>query len=119
MKTRKHKMNKEKYTSIMNAVSRVFEIDANDIFCKSRLRKYVEPRHLALYMMDDMKVFGNRCALARAVGIHHATVRHAVLNVDAMNEVDKHFRKKVNAVFSQLEEEKNAMIKIAESVPQY
>ena len=62
---------------IIAAVTTAYGIEPNEIYLKNRARKYVEPRHMVMFIMRhtlDISLM----KIAKRFRCHHATVIHAI-----------------------------------------
>jgi len=69
-----------KESEILAAVAHAYNIDILQMYSKSRKRKFVEPRHMSMFLMRE--TLGLSLSLiARKFRCHHATVLHACRSI--------------------------------------
>ena len=81
----------EKINLLKLNICKRFKITRNQLMSKSRLREYVEPRQIAMYIISD--VYGLGCSkTSRIFNKNHATVLYASRVVHDLMSVDKDFK---------------------------
>jgi chromosomal replication initiator protein len=83
-------------------ISNAFGIDTDVLFTHTRKREVIEARHF--YFWYHVKKFKK---VSDKHGFDHATINHAIKNVENLIEIDKEFRDKAELALFELDKLKN------------
>jgi len=84
----------EKINLLILNICKRFKITRNQLMSKSRLREYVEPRQIAMYIIH--KIYGlGAVSTAKIFNKNHATVLYASNTINGYMQVDEEFKKLV------------------------
>lgn len=94
-------------TGIIVHIANVLDVDLSLMLSKTRKRKAVEARQIAMYLIRYHSEDKNALTLSQigasiGAGYDHATVLHACKNVKNLVETDKEFRNKFNRILESL-----------------
>lgn len=88
--------------SIQNLVCEEFNISYIDLLSPRRDKKFVRPRHLAMWLCRTMTM-ASFPQIGRAFyNRDHTTIMHAVKKVEGLLKEDTHFSKHVNELLEDL-----------------
>ena len=88
---KEYKSKEGKIEALLCSICKHFLITREQLMSKSRLREYVEPRQIAMYIISD--VYGLGCSkTSRIFNKNHATVLYASRVVHDLMSVDKDFK---------------------------
>jgi chromosomal replication initiator protein len=82
--------------SIMSTVADDFDVRISDLKSKSRLRNFVIPRQVAMFLAKEFTNLSLKSIGYHFGGRDHSTVIHAIQTVNDLSEVDKELANKVN-----------------------
>ncbi len=100
-KKRKIKMKKEVFNKYVNMVSRAFQIDATDIFMKTKQRQVVEARHMLYYLSFHRpmsKVEIQRYMMDYGYPIGHSSIIYGIEQADEKVRHDRDYFKLVKDI---------------------
>ncbi len=87
---------------ILNITSKYFNIEAKLIHSKSRKKEVVQARHTAMYLAKMLTDFSTP-KIGKLIGDrNHSTVIHACKTVEKLLDVDKAYKKDIEAIKSDL-----------------
>lgn len=90
------------YANALSAVAGVYRVNKFKIISRTRLRKYVEARHMMFYIIRTKYMIKYE-DIGRDSGYNHATIIHAVNTIEGLIEVDEGVRARYNKTLSYLE----------------
>lgn len=87
---------------ILNVTSKYFNIEAKLIHSKSRKKEVVQARHTAMYLAKQLTEYSTP-KIGKLVGNrNHSTVIHACKTVEKLMDVDKTYKKDIEAIKNDL-----------------
>jgi len=87
---------------IVTAVCYHYEMSADEILKRTRLRKLVEPRQLMMYFAAMHSNLSLDEVGARLGGYNHSTVIHSIKKVRELRDTDKNYRYRMQRISKDL-----------------
>lgn len=82
--------------NIMSTVAEEYDVRISDLKSKSRLRNFVIPRQVAMFLTKEHTSLSLKMIGYHFGGRDHSTVIHAIQTINDLSEVDKELATKVN-----------------------